>query len=134
MELTVKQKFESYPDDIALILHRIRELIFCVATQEGIDNITESLKWGEPSYSSNIGSAIRFDWKANNPAQFCVYFNCKTTLVETFQEIYGDTFIYSGNRALIFKTSQDIPWHALARCLSMSLRYKQIKHLNLLGA
>lgn len=134
MDIKVKQKFESYPEDISILLSNIRELIFQVAQQNGIEQLTETLKWGEPSYISKIGSTIRFDWKAKQPEQYCIYFNCNTSLVETFKEVYGDTFIYSGNRAIIFNKSEKIPFKALAHCISMALRYKKIKHLDLLGS
>ncbi|TYK65040.1 DUF1801 domain-containing protein [Colwellia echini] len=134
MDLLVKQKFESYPKNISALLSKIRELIFITAKQDGISNINETLKWGEPSYLSPIGSTIRFDWKATKPQQYCVYFNCKTSLIETFKEVYGDTFIYEGNRAIVFNVEQDLPIIELAHCISMSLRYKKIKHLALLGA
>lgn len=134
MNLSIKHKFETYPEDIAVLLHRIRDLIFSVAKQDGISEITETLKWGEPSYTSNIGSAIRFDWKAKSPQQYCIYFNCQTSLIETFKEVYGDVFEYEGNRAIVFKTDQALPVKELSHCLSMALRYKKIKHLELLGA
>ncbi len=134
MDLSVKQKFEAYPDHISILLSKIRDLIFIVAKQDGISDLTETLKWGEPSYVSKIGSAIRFDWKDKYPDQYCIYFNCKTSLVETFKEVYGDIFTYEGNRAIVFQIDQNLPLKELAHCISMSLRYKEIKHLNLLGA
>jgi hypothetical protein len=134
MDLSVKQKFEAYPDNISSLLSNVRDLIFSVAEQDGISDLTETLKWGEPSYVSKIGSTIRFDWKAKYPDQYCIYFNCKTSLVETFKEVYGDTFTYEGNRAIVFQIDQILPLKELAHCISLSLRYKKIKHLNLLGA
>jgi len=134
MDLSVKQKFDTYPDHVYVLLNNIRDLIFSVAKQEGIKDITETLKWGEPSYISKIGSTVRFDWKAKYPDQYCIYFNCNTSLIETFQELYGDTFTYEGNRAIVFKTCQGVPFTELAHCISLSLCYKKIKHLNLLGA
>jgi len=134
IDLGVQHKFASYPKDIHILLNNVRELIFSVAEQEGVFDLTESLKWGEPSYTSKIGSTIRYDWKAKFPDQYCLYFNCKTSLIETFKEVYGDTFTYQGNRALIFNRHQNIPVKQLAHCISMSLRYKNIKHLALLGA
>jgi len=133
MDLSVKQKFETYPENVAILLSNIRDLILSVAKQDGISNITETLKWGEPSYVSKIGSTVRFDWKAKSPEQYYIYFNCKTSLVETFKEVYGDIFKYDGNRAIILNIEQETP-KELAHCISMSLRYKQIKHLALLGA
>lgn len=139
MELSVKKKFETYPAEVAVALLRIRTLIYRVAEQDGIHKLEETLKWGEPSYISKIGSTIRFDWKTKKTDEYCIYFNCKTTLIETFKEIYGDTFLYQGNRAMVFNISQvdNDPITnntALAHCLSMALRYKKIKHLKLLGA
>jgi len=134
MDLSVKQKFETYPENIYRLLSSVRELILTVAEQDGILDLTESLKWGEPSYTSKIGSTIRFDWKAKHPEKYCIYFNCKTSLIETFKEVYGDTFSYEGNRAITFKINQNLPFKELAHCISMSLRYKNIKHLVLLGA
>ena len=134
MDLSVKQKFQTYPKDILILLYNIRNLILRVAEDEGISDLEETLKWGQPSYVSKSGSAVRFDWNAKYPEQYCIFFNCKTRLIETFKEIYGDTFHYDGNRAIVFKTKQNIPQEALEHCISMSLRYKKIRHLNLLGA
>jgi hypothetical protein len=134
MNLSVQQKFKTYPKHIYVLLSNIRELILNVAKQDGICDLTETLKWNEPSYISEIGSTIRFDWKEKHPEQYCIYFNCKTSLVETFKEVYGDTFVYEGNRAIVLTVTQVVPYKELAHCISMSLRYKKIKHLVLLGA
>lgn len=134
MDLSVKQKFASYPAEIAVLLTNVRELIYRVAQHDGIADLTETLKWGEPSYISKIGSTIRFDWKAKSPEQFCLYFNCNTCLVETFKELYGDTFCYQGRRSMVFQIDQNLPIKELEHCISMALRYKKIKHLPLLGA
>ena len=134
MDLSVQQKFNTYPESIAVLLNNLRDLILDVAKQDGITDLTETLKWGEPSFVSKVGSTIRIDWKAKYPEQYCIYFNCKTSLIETFKELYGDTFIYEGNRAIVFSVHQVVPHKELAHCISMSLRYKKIKHLVLLGA
>jgi hypothetical protein len=134
MDLCVKKTFETYPDNIAILLNNLRDLIFTVAMQDGILDIKETLKWGEPSYTSKIGSTIRLEWKTKYPDQYCLYFNCKTSLIETFKEIYGDTFKYEGNRAIVFKLDEKLPLTELSHCISMSLRYKKFKHLDLLGS
>ncbi len=134
MDLSIKNKFETYPEHIAERLNTVRDLIYSVAEQDGISDLTETLKWGEPSYISKIGSTIRFDWKAKNPDQYGIYFNCKTSLIETFKEVHGNTFVYEGNRAIILQIDQALPAKELAHCISMALRYKKIKHLDLLGA
>lgn len=134
MQPNVTIKFASYPENVAILLKKLRDLIYQVASQEGIADLTETVKWGEPSYVSPIGSTLRFDWKAKAPHQYCLYFNCNTSLVETFKEIYGDIFTFEGKRAIVFKLDDTLPIEALSHCIAMTLRYKKIKHLPLLGA
>ena len=134
MPAEIKAKIDSYPSSVSTVLFEIRQLIIDVALELKLSELSESLKWGEPSVSSKIGSTVRYDWKAKMPEYVCVYFNCKTTLVETFKEVYGEVFTYSTNRALIFEIGVPLPIEALKHCFAMSLRYKKLKHLELLGA
>lgn len=134
MDSNIKRKIDVYPDEAKSQLFRIRKLIFEVAREEGLGDIAETLKWNEPSYQSQYGSAVRIDWKEKSSDTISVYFNCKTTLVETFKEIYRDTFRYEGNREIVFKISEKLPMVELKACMSMALRYHKIKHLPLLGA
>ncbi|WP_191601515.1 DUF1801 domain-containing protein [Marinomonas algicola] len=133
MELQIKQKFETYPEAVAPVLSQLREVILTVAKEECID-VSETIKWGEPSYIAKQGSTIRFDWKAKHPDQYALYFNCRSKLVETFKELYPNELVYEGNRAVLFRLDEAVPWPVLKHCISLSLRYHQIKHLPLLGA
>lgn len=133
MNTKVKEKFKQYPPDVALVLHAIRTLILQVAKQEGIEVVNETLKWGEPSYITDIGTTIRFDWKSKHPDHIYIYFNCKTKIVDTIKEVYGDIFTYEGNRAIVLTNNPIIPTKTLAQCIVMALTYKKIKHLPLLG-
>jgi len=113
----------------------LRKLIYEVAAQDqNIGVLKECLKWGEPAYVAKGGSAVRINWKASSPDNLFVYFNCKTTLVETFKEIYGDSFSYQGGRALVFNLHDEIPLAPLKHCIALSLNYHRVKHLPLLGA
>lgn len=51
----------------------------------------------------------------------------KTTLVDTFKEIYGDLFSYSGNRAIILPSSEAIPEAELSECIAIALTYHLTK-------
>lgn len=130
---TVKDKFDSYPSNIKQKLLFLRQLIFKVASAtDNVGPIEETLKWGEPSYitsETKSGSTIRIDWKKSTPNQYAMYFNCKTTLVDTFKEIYGDIFQYGGNRSIIFEITDQIPVIELSDCISMALTY----HINKKG-
>jgi hypothetical protein len=100
---------------------------------DGVGPVEETLKWGEPSYITKSGSTIRIDWKKPSPHQYAMYFNCNTRLVETFKELYSDTFNYEGNRAIVFDEDDEIPIDELKQCISASLTYHARKHLPLLG-
>ncbi len=130
---SVAQKFDSYPAEVRDKLEKLRSLIFEVAKEEGLGSIEESLRWGEPSYLSKTGSAIRVDWKNDKSEQYSLYFNCNTKLVDTFKAIYPDVFHYSGNREIIFQLDQALPTKELKHCISLALRYHEIKKLPLLG-
>ena len=131
----VKGVFDSYPKHVQSQMLYLRTLVLETASEiDGLEKLEETLKWGEPSYISKIGTTIRYDWKSKYPDEYRIYFHCQTTLIETFKEVYGGTFIYEGNRALIFKVGEQVPVKELSHCLSMALRYKKVKHLDFLGA
>src|SRR3990167_1681428 len=123
----VQKKFDSYPKNIKPKLLFLRELIFRVAScTAGVGDVEETLKWGEPSYmtsQTHSGSTVRIDWKKGTPAHYYIYFNCKTTLVDTFKEIYGKLFTYGGNRSLIFYKDDHLPLDELSDCIAMAFTY-----------
>lgn len=131
----VKEVFDNYPEFVRQQLLNLRELVLSAATEiDGLDNLEETLKWGEPSYLSKYGSTIRMDWKKKTPEQYAIYFKCTSALVPTFRKIYKDKFEFEGNRAIVFKLINKVPEVELKHCISMALRYHKIKHLPLLGA
>lgn len=127
-------KFEHYPPKAKAALLQLRSIIIEVAAFEGVSGFTETLKWGQPSYLAKNASTVRIDWSAKDPNHCRLYFICNTKLVDTFKELYPDTFQYEGNRAIAFELSQKLPIGALKHCLSLALNYHKVKHLPLLGA
>ena len=125
----VAAKFDTYPPHVRPRLLTLRKLIFQTgARTHGAGDIEESLKWGEPAYSTRNknGSAVRIDWKKKYPGRYAMYFNCQTNLVETFRTLFPNDFKFEGNRALVFSLSDEIPEDALSMCIAASLTY----HLN----
>lgn len=123
----VAQAFEAYPPNMRRKLLALRELIFKTAeTTDNVGELEESLKWGEPAYlttQTGSGSTVRIAWKASKPSEYAVYFNCQTSLVETFKSLFPDEFKFEGNRAIVLKASEPIPKDALAFCISTALTY-----------
>lgn len=125
--------FQQYPEDIRPKLNALRSLILASAEELEIQEIEETLKWGEPSYLTKKGSTIRIDWKAKTPNQYAMYFKCTSKLVTTFREVYGTTFQYEKNRALIFAKNDELPIEELKGCIKLALRYHEVKKLPRLG-
>ncbi|MBU1353925.1 MAG: DUF1801 domain-containing protein [Gammaproteobacteria bacterium] len=123
---TVAAKFAAYPPHVRAKLLALRELVFeTAATAEGVGDIEESLKWGEPAYATKnkSGSTVRMDWKQQHPHQYAMYFNCQTTLIETFRTIFPTDFKFDGNRALVFSLEEEVPKIGLAMCIAASFTY-----------
>ncbi len=130
----VSVKFLSYPEEARKKLEHLRNLILEVASEsDSIKEITETLKWGEPSYLTKKGSTLRIDWKSRNPHQYAMYFSCTTKLVPTFKQVFGDLFEYEKNRAIIFDMEDKLPVKELKECINMALQYHRLKKLPLLG-
>jgi hypothetical protein len=133
MAVEIERKYQSYPDAARRVLLTIRGAIHEVAAAESLGEVVETLKWGEPSFLTKQGSAVRIDWKSKQSDSVSVYFNCNTKLADSFKELYGDTLKIVGNREIVLPIEGDVPISTLKLCLSMSLRYHAIKHLPLLG-
>ena len=131
----VARVFEGYPEPMRKNMMLLRQLVLDTASEmEGVNALEETLKWGEPSYLTKGGSTIRMDWKERVPDRYAMYFNCNSSLVDTFKEVYGDVFTFEGNRAIVFGDTEVLPVNELKHCISLALTYHRVKHLPLLGA
>ncbi len=129
----VNEKFSNYPKAIKDKLLNLRRIILDTANNiDSIQELEETLKWGEPSYLAKKGSTIRIDWKKSKPDQYAIYFKCTSKLVSTFREVYKDDFNYENNRAIIFKLDDNIPEKKLSHCITLALTYHTVKKLPLL--
>jgi Domain of unknown function (DU1801) len=123
----VERTFAAYPTGMRKKMLALRELILRIAAEtEGVGELEETLKWGEPAYltsSTGSGSTIRIDWKKKRPNEYAMYFNCQSTLLETFRTLFPNDFKFEGNRALVFGEADVIPKDALAFCIATALTY-----------
>lgn len=134
MENAVRRHFDGYPEMVRARLTELRSLIIQTASDLELDDVDETLKWGEPSYTVKTGSPIRMDWKPTSPDHCFLFFNCNTKLVDSFREIYGDELALEGNRAIVLTLADPVPRKAIAHCIELALTYKKRKALPLLGA
>ncbi|MBL4807218.1 MAG: DUF1801 domain-containing protein [Rhodobacteraceae bacterium] len=85
------------------MLLALRQLIFDVASENpDIGDISETLKWGQPSYTTvkKSGSPIRLG--VPKPGGFAIYCHCQTTLINDFAALFDRDFKFDGNRAVLF--------------------------------
>lgn len=127
----VADVFDGYTGAAQEKLLALRALIFeTAATTEGVGELQETLKWGQPSYltpETKSGSTIRIDAIKDDPAHVAIYFHCQTNLVPTFRDMYGDKLTFEGNRALVLETKKKLPEKELRHCLSQALTYHLAK-------
>jgi len=118
--------FKAYPPALRSRLMALRELVFDIAdSTEGVGPLTETLKWGQPSYltqETGSGSTVRID-KLKKADGYAIYFHCQSGLVEKFREIYPDTFRYEGKRAILFDQGERVPIGALRHCIGLALTH-----------
>ena len=123
----------SYPQNVKTKLLFLRQLIFDTAASiEGVGEIEETLKWGEPSYltsKSKSGSTIRVAWKESQKDQYSMFFKCTANLVPAFKDRFPKKFKYGGDRSIDFKFSDKVPIKELKQCIALALTYHRNKKL-----
>jgi len=135
-EPAMAEVFSSYPPAIRKQLTKVRRLIFqTAAATDGVGPVTEALRWGEPAYltlASKSGSTIRLGWKKAAPAQWAMYFNCQTNLVDGFRTRFPE-LRFEGNRAVVFDAAEQLPLETLAECVAAGLTYHRDKRVGRAG-
>jgi hypothetical protein len=111
----------------------LRQIIFDTAASiEGVGDLEETLKWGEPSYlttKSKFGSTIRIAWKESHKEQYSIFFKCTANLVPAFKEKFPQKFKFGGDRSINFNLNDDIPIKELKQCIALALTYHRNKKL-----
>ncbi len=126
----VKAVLDGFPGEVRKRLLETRALIYELSESLGTGPLTETLKWGEPAYLTEIsksGSTIRLGWNKSEPERCQIYFNCQTDLVDRFRAHFPEAFAFKGNRCLSFEAAAPVPEMPLRSCLSMALTYHRDK-------
>ena len=118
--------FKAYPAGMRKRVLALRELVFDVAAKtEGVGPLTETLKWGQPSYlteETKSGTTVRID-RLKKAGGYALYVHCRSGLVPRFRDLYGDTFRYEGKRALLFGIDARLPLAELRHCIGLALTH-----------
>ncbi|MFN4183830.1 MAG: DUF1801 domain-containing protein [Hyphomonas sp.] len=123
--------YDAYPPGARTRLLAIREMIFETAADlPEVGALTETLKWGEPAYLTEItksGTTIRLAWSPKHPAFVSLFVSCQTSLIEDWRARYSDDLTFIGNREIRLPLGQPLPGAPLRHCIGMALTYHKRK-------
>lgn len=122
----VASLFKAYPPAVRARLMALRELVFdTAAVTAGVGRLTETLKWGQPSYlteETGSGTTVRID-RLKAIDGYAIYFHCQSGLVGQFRSHYPGTFKHQGERALLFDVGDRLPVSELSHCIALALTH-----------
>lgn len=104
-------------------------MIFAVAADCDAGELTETLKWGQPAYLTEVskaGTTIRLGRHKGYPDCAAMFVNCQTTLVDEFRSLFDDDLHFEGNRAVLIPLAGKLP-EALGSCVRLALTYHRRK-------
>jgi hypothetical protein len=122
----VKAVFAGYEPQMRARLMALREMIFAAAESVKVGPLSETLKWGQPSYrpvKAKTGTTVRLDALRGAKDKYALFVPCSTTLIASFREHYARDFVFEGNRAIIFALGGKVPEKVLKHCIAMALTY-----------
>lgn len=122
----VAARFATLPAETRKRLLAWRALAFDLAASDArIGVLTETLKWGQPSYltqATRSGGTLRL-WvtRHGRPA---VFVTCSSDLADRIRDRYGEELDFEGNRAIIPHpgTSDAVLRHVVGQVLTYRLR------------
>ncbi|MEP3197591.1 MAG: DUF1801 domain-containing protein [Lentilitoribacter sp.] len=127
MNEQVRKAYDRFDALVAKRLLEIRLLILELAEQDDqIGAITETLKWGEPSYlteQSKSGTTIRLS-NVKDDTNYCgIYVHCQTRLISEFRDSFADVLEFSGNRAVLIDVNKPLEEIPVKMFLQKALTY-----------
>lgn len=123
---------QSSPVKVRQALLDLHNRILDLAEDTNHTPLQISVKWGQVSYASAAGTPLRLGWSAQDSSQYYLFVHCQTRLIPTIKEVYGERFVYQGNRAIVLDIRHKVP-SELDHVIALAFNYKQIKNLPLLG-
>ena len=124
---TFSDKFQSWPAPVAQTALAIRTHLMQAAQDLDIQNLEESLKWGEPAWRPRKGgTTLRLSWKPGSD-EIGLFVDCKTDLNARMMSDYPDAFRYHPPRAMYHSVAdEDLPVAALTHLARITFRYSRV--------
>ena len=123
----VEEVISTYPEPARRAFLTLRTLIFDIADRNpDIGALSETLKWGEPSYvpkKPRTGTAVRLAWTPKVADTISLFVNCQTSLIADWRALYEDQLCFVGNREVRLPLEGCLPDQTLRHCVEMALTY-----------
>ena len=125
----VTNTIAAWPAPAQALAETVAALIHEEAVSAEVGPLTETLKWGEPSFlteTTKAGTTIRLAWKPKKPNVLQLLVHCQTTLIDDWRSRFPDLH-FDGNRALLLALDTPLPEPELRLCLRSALTYHKAK-------
>jgi hypothetical protein len=120
----IQAAFDGFPKPAQEGALALRALIFATASDmSDVPVPTECLRWGQPSFVTPMGSALRIG--TSKQARFALFAHCQSTIISQFAQTFGADFHIEGNRAVLFESVKNIQPDKLGFLIGHALTYKR---------
>jgi hypothetical protein len=121
----VAQAFDDMPDDTRAHLYALRTLIFDTAATLPVGRIEESLKWGQPSYTTpDTKAATPIRLGIAKSGDIAVLTHCQATVMSDFRALAPPDMRFDGNRALHLSPDAPLPLEEITPLIRAALTYR----------
>ncbi|MFP7570151.1 DUF1801 domain-containing protein [Marivita sp. S2033] len=123
---SVAPAFDAMSPEHRRILETLRSLIHDVAdATPGVGAVTESLKWGQPSYAVSTGTPLRLGLTKDESAALFVH--CQTRVIADARAVFSQDLCFEGNRAVLIPTDNPVPVEPLRQVICSALTYRMAR-------
>ena len=121
----IKLAFDAFDPSHRTMMLALRDLIFKTAASLPVGRIEESLKWGQPSYTTP-------DTRAATPIRLAVtkfdrvamLTHCQSTVMSDFRALAPPELQFDGNRALHLDPTIAVPIDKITPLIRAALTYR----------
>ncbi|MEM5469237.1 DUF1801 domain-containing protein [Celeribacter marinus] len=112
--------YDACPAPVRATLLALRTMIYAEAVQLGVP-VTESLKWGQPSYATPKGTPLRLGHLKTGGA--AIYSHCQSRVIPELRDLAPD-LNYDGTRAVHLDPDHALPVAPLRLMIRRALTYR----------
>ncbi len=113
----VEERFSNFKHTETAL--KMRAFVYTIAENLELHTIQESLKWNQPSYVCEGGTAVRI---AEQNGKIGYFVSCQTSIIESLKKDYPECD-FDKTRGLLFNAEAEIP-EVASKLIRLALQYK----------